>query len=367
MKIKKLIYRPLLAAWLIGWGCLLTNCSGSDSSDGSDDVIERPEPQDGTRYLRLASLTRSGEDPAQADPMKGKDVHLFLVKQGAVDQSGNVRYNGIDNNGGEMSVGGDLLLVKPGTDYQVFGFMPAMGTSSTLVVNETTGTMTVNGLPTVTGEDICVVIGVKAGLPTEEQPITPGAFGYHAPENTSLGYGISLLAEHLYSAAELKFKIDAEYRKLRHIVLKQVTLKNESNTVNVTIPFNIGNSLEPVGAISVKPAGSGTASLPLYEPDGGQELQTDATVNVSFYFLPGQASNLLIESVYDVYDTTGTPGTEGGPDPIRKDCTIQNNLTTLLGSLARGAKKNVTMTIKPTYLYVLSDPDADTPMVVAGD
>lgn len=362
MKINRLIQTGLQAVLLMGWGCLLTNCA-----DEADLMNGRQHRQNG-EYLYVASLTRT-DDEVVSDPMKGKDVQLFLVIDRTVNQSGPIRYNGLGDSGSDVVWDGTPLVVKPGVDYMVFGFMPAMGSSSSLLVNEdkTVGTMTINGLPTVTDQDICIVTGVKAGLPTEDNPLTPGNYAYHAPENTELGYGISLLANHLYSAVQLKFLVGVEYSKLRRIVLKQVTLINSQKNVKVTIPFNVGNSLEPVGTISVAPDGEGTTSLPLYTPDGGRELKTDESIDMSFYFSPDMIAGLSIESVYDVYDTTGTPGIPNGPEPIRKNCKAVNNLTTLLGSLARGAKKNVTMTVMPTYLYMLSEPDADTPMVVAGD
>lgn len=71
-------------------------------------------------------------------------------------------------------------------------------------------------------------------------------------------------------------------------------------------------------------------------------------------FTPGSSSHFLLRSTYDVYDKAG--------NKIRKDCTAENKLS-LTSDLSRGKMHTVNITVTPTYLYVLSDPDLDNPTV----
>jgi hypothetical protein len=83
--------------------------------------------------------------------------------------------------------------------------------------------------------------------------------------------------------------------------------------------------------------------------------------------MPNSVSKLILTSVYDVYDTNITPEHPDG-NLIRKDCSATN--TMLLSELFsgqsvshRGWKYKVRLTIKPTYLYMMSEPDLDNPTV----
>ena len=73
---------------------------------------------------------------------------------------------------------------------------------------------------------------------------------------------------------------------------------------------------------------------------------------------------LILTSVYDVYDTKG--------NLVRENCKATNTL--VLSDLfseqdvsRRGCRYNVSLTIQPTYLYVMSDPDLNDPTVVVGE
>ena len=77
------------------------------------------------------------------------------------------------------------------------------------------------------------------------------------------------------------------------------------------------------------------------------------------------AANTQFEmtATYNVYDRNG--------NLIRKDCEAKNVLKLtksdsdqiLPGGLAHGQKYTFNLTVNPTYLYVLSDPDLDNPTV----
>ena len=77
--------------------------------------------------------------------------------------------------------------------------------------------------------------------------------------------------------------------------------------------------------------------------------------------MPEGITTFVLTSVYDVYDKNS--------NLIRKDCTAENTLKIkelFDGQTVtkRGNKYNVYMTILPTFLYMLSEPDLDNPTVV---
>ena len=68
----------------------------------------------------------------------------------------------------------------------------------------------------------------------------------------------------------------------------------------------------------------------------------------------------VLRSTYDVYDTKG--------NKVRQNCKAENKidpyiLFNKLSNLDRGKKYIINLTVKPTYLYVMSDPDLDNPTV----
>ena len=78
------------------------------------------------------------------------------------------------------------------------------------------------------------------------------------------------------------------------------------------------------------------------------------------HFMPQGVDKLKLTSVYDVYDKKG--------NLIRESCMATNTL--ILKELfseqnesRRGCRYTIKMTIQPTYLYVLSEPDLDDPTV----
>ena len=104
----------------------------------------------------------------------------------------------------------------------------------------------------------------------------------------------------------------------------------------------------------------------VFESAGGQTL-TGSYSYFTSYFMPNSVTKLLLTSTYDVYDKNATPEHPEG-NLIRKDCQATNTLDisrlfdrhTVANS---GVRYTVNITIKPTYLYVLSEPDLNSPMM----
>ena len=75
--------------------------------------------------------------------------------------------------------------------------------------------------------------------------------------------------------------------------------------------------------------------------------------------MPEGVTSLIVTSRYDVYDTKN--------NLIRQNCEATNAIPLSLfphqEQFSRGTRYTVNMTIEPTYLYMLSEPDLDNPSI----
>ena len=346
MKIYRNIYTSMLAALQIGWGCLLIGCTDSYTNESPG------EP------LRVVGMTRSGDETDVPDPMKGQSIKLFLDDGNSIKASDPATYQG------RTASNTTSLLVKPGADYQVFGFLPSdanalsddtNGNSSVTVDRqENTATLTIENLAPLSTKDVCVVIGVKGKLAPNEK-VVAGSFKYHAPENTEEGFGVSLLVDHLFAAMDFNLSVDAAYAAIRTIKLKKVVMKSTSAqkvTAVITLKMN-DDGTNPITNTNFTSSELEQKEIDLYEDENGTELQVSTPIKFTGFYSASLGSNLSIESTYDIYDWKGKL--------IDENRTAVNNLASVLSNIniTRGKKVELTLTVVPTYLYVLSDTDAE--------
>ena len=352
MKIYRNIYTILLAALQIGWGCLFIGCTDSYTNESPG------EP------LRVVGMTRSGDETDVPDPMKGQSIKLFLDDGNSIKASDPATYQG------RTASNTTSLLVKPGADYQVFGFLPSNANAlsddtngnSSVTVNrqENTATLTIENLAPLSTKDVCVVIGVKGKLAPNEK-VVAGSFKYHAPENTEEGFGVSLLVDHLFAAMDFNFSVDKTYDDIRTIKLKKVVMKStgaQKVTAVITLTMN-NNGTNPITNIEFTPSGTAQDELILYKSEQGTALDVTTPIEFTGFYGAGISSlgsTLSIESTYDIYDKDG--------NLIDKDRKAVNNLATVLSEITRGKKVKLNMKVIPTYLYVLSDSDAEFVQVI---
>ena len=334
-------------------------------SDHADDEQNRQDEQKSVPFT-IASLTRSGDETTETalSTYDGLSIQLFLVPQDGTAGTETLKGQAVYT--GEGLPWMTTIGVKESAKYKVFGFMPA-GISANEAYNVTIinnkAILNIPQMLTVSNKDVCVITGVKDHpLDTsKDEKVLPGVFDYTANSVSGHGYGVSLLAEHIYSAVEIWFKMKANvaYNDLRTIKLKQVILRNaQMAVVNATIPLTMGSSEtsvpEPVGVITMEKVESTVvAETTLFSSDAGEELKTadGSEIKVPGYFTLGNndTSELVIESVYDVYDKDVL---------VRENCHAVNKINGLVGSLKRGEKKIIKITVNPTYLYVLTDDDS---------
>ena len=282
--------------------------------------------------------------------------------------------------------------ITPG-NYQLYGYIPNKtgieysitdrdGTSA----NYSTGAiMTLQNVPSVMSEDLCVVIGAKHGFDKEHDGdydgtnrLRQGDFTYNAKAfagtSGSDGDGgnfIFLLFDHLYASLHINMKVHPDYAGVRQIKLDTLQLRtqveSEPTKQKTDITVNLqttDGSTSPIQSISYSPtAGSkdiDEKGLTFWYSQTGHPLTTVSQPFIG-HFMPLNITKLILISTYDVYDLKG--------NLIREKCKAVNSV--LLSELftdqtktERGKRYIVNMTIQPTYLYMLSEPDLDNPMVI---
>ena len=310
-------------------------------------------------------------------------------------------------------------------DFYIYGYMPFNAADVDVSPNTVGGDtsyekgaiMTFNDMKSVMTKDICVIVGASHGYKTSTDPpeILPAnppadlAIGKFGLCNMKSGEGsgnenyLFLLCEHLYARLEFKFRVDNSapyyYASLRTIKLRKVeltgytyTLSNLSDkkvmkdkgnfTVNL-VANNTGSS--PVdGSILFTPDPTSDNMSPelLFESEEGEPLPkstdkypedyvdvslrgkdkyTIETGYVPYFNLSGSTKVCyVLRSTYDVYDKKG--------NLVRQNCVAENlivpNERFNQAQLYRGEKYELQLTVMPTYLYQLSEPDLDNPGMV---
>ncbi len=261
--------------------------------------------------------------------------------------------------------------IESGTFY-LYGFIPYLsGVTASVATVPPSDTfsegaeLTINGMPTVIASDVCVLVGANNGTSADEDGgLARGNFRF-GPNGISENY-VYLLFDHLYSSIRFSMKVDSRYNELRTIKLKKLELKPRygnnyvTSKVNITVTLKGNNNGDnPIQSVIFAFVEGDLANDPLYDSTEGLPLTTEYSDYMGS-FVPHNISLFTLVSTYDVYDKKG--------NLVRKDCRAENDLdiTQLFFSnqtLDRGMMFTVKMTIEPTYLYMLSDPDLDNPTV----
>lgn len=356
---------PLL---LVAVLMLLTGCQ----NDGGDTPRRksRMEMQAYTRTYADAvpsASTRAWTPPTGFELYNGNDH----IKISLVNDDSRVNGDFVKNQDGHWYTNFDLP--DPAT-YYLYGYLPSVGNLTLAPVNSSFAngaTMTISGLPTATSSDVCVIVGVKKGSsPTNDvigndDGIQMGQFSYILSGETN---HVFLLCDHLYAAIQLRLKVDEFYNALRTIKLKKLRVKAYNGSTafkkKSNVSFTLDTTTDPIKNIAFDPdPDSGDMELePLFESDEGIELSTTYT-DYKGSFVPFGITDFTLESTYDVYDKVG--------NKIREESKTENkiNIFKLFKqvNLKRGTLYTINLTVNPTYLYVLSDPDLDNPTIEIED
>jgi hypothetical protein len=273
------------------------------------------------------------------------------------------------------------LSVKEETQYYMYGYMPSSVTcdapTPAVAGDYSKGLdITFTGLPCITKDDICVIVGVQRVTKKTELPdkptVTEGNYGYHS--GTKGQNYVNVLMAHLFSRLDLCFKIDPDYAELRSIHLKEVTLTSKYGTISATVNLRdgegLGNPVFPAAnenneALSETLFKSSDSDPVVPEKVLDKALakssNPEMAIGVPVYCSPvtaevGSSYNLTLTTTYDVYDKSGNKLEE---EP-RKSV---NKITLNSSAVKPGYEKKLVLTIKPTYLYILSDNDLNNPVI----
>jgi hypothetical protein len=349
MRVKKEVICILLMAMTM----LLNACSSDESGAQTVTTGEEPVGKQ-VQLMTYAPYFTEKEAPRRAPsgftaytPDKVTDIGIYMLESTTAPYTENyIRY---------ATKWYAHFDVDANTTYTVYGYMPRItGMSSSLSsVTSDGATLTINGIKPVTTDDICIITGVKE----TDEGLKEGQFSWNTPTTGNQTFYINILMDHLYAAAQFRLKIDAEYAALRTIKLKTMTLRTDYGSVIATITLTHNTTgASPISNVNFAASGSSDAVL-VFNSDTGTALDKDTPVDINTCFAPTLSNNLTMVTTYDVYDRKG--------NLIRQNCKATNKLPNL--DATRGQKVQVKMTVNPTYLYVLSEPDLDNPTITIGN
>ena len=174
-----------------------------------------------------------------------------------------------------------------------------------------------------------------------------------------------LLMDHIYCSLHFSMSVNPTYAALRTIKVKQMKLyssdgTNAVKTVNAVITVTAtDDGSNPLTNIQITNDEMGLPDTPamLYDDEDHPKELTTTPTSFRGFMAPAANSGFVLQTIYDVYDRKG--------NLIRQNCSAENkiNRNTVQGfsELRTGDSFTINLTIKPTYLYMLSNPDLDNP------
>ena len=357
---------------------LMAACSGDSDTERHEVTPPTEEPQPGD--------PQKPEDPTPDDPGDGDLLQLVAYTRSFAEATravpeGYVTYTPAD----VTSIG--IFMTPEHTEkpayflydgfqwkttvsvkqqpYWVYGFMPGDAATSCSVSPlegetsyEAGARLALTGLLPMGTDDLCVITGVQGVTSsTAAQNVRLGSFAYTGQlQGQNFIY---LLLDHLYSCVQFRMKVEASYGELRTIKLKRMELKTANvNSVNaiVTLTAN-GEGEQPVTAIDwTKYSNLGT-TVTVFESEEGETLSAATAKVINTYVTPDLKNDMTLICTYDVYDAKG--------NLVRQNSTAANKLPSSTGymSLKPGQRQPIGLTVAPSYIYLLSDPDLDNPTV----
>lgn len=336
--------------WL--WSCLLAGCLLLSGCGEKQEDVPQPEPEQGSP-LMLRTLTRTdGAMPFVAGA--NWKIRTFLTDAtSVVEANGLFEYTG--------AVWKSNLSVKEERQYYLYGYMPSSlgGTFAVPASNNYSDgvVLTFSNLPDISSDDPCVVVGVQR-VDSESAPaeVIEGHYGYLSGI-VGKNY-VNLLMGHLYSSLQLAFRLDEQYAQLRSIWLKEVKLNSTYGNVSTTLNIRSGYGVGTPTFTKISDANRSVDFLSSSELLTKEHIINALTLDKMVYCAPcifdASGTNVSITTTYDVLDKQGNNLGER---------TSTNKLRIAASSLIPGQKKLVTISVRPSYLYVLSDFDLDNPVL----
>ena len=389
--------------WLLGPICLFLACSSGNDDDlmpetpvesaekagvpvgvmGLAPEFEEMMPISKVKGVHRApeAMTRAWQPPVGYELMDNSEnvIGVSFTENSADPINGHLFKSGIDWRA-------NVTLEEK--TYYLYGYVPHLtGINYSVLANgifSSGAIMTLTNVPAIMPSDFCVIIGAKNGREdyraNEDYTVADlrrGKFDYAAKkidEDGGEGNFIYLLFDHLYAGMSFHMRVHGDYDAVRTIKLKNIELqasddtepKKDKTTVVVTLAAK-DDGTSPITGVTFTPTGDNTIKSSIFKSTAGHTLTTGYQ-NFPGYFMPKGVTKVILTCTYDVYDKNVTPEHPDG-NLVRQDCKATNtlvlaNLFDRFDEMRAGIRYNVFLTIHPSYLYVMSDPDLKDPEMV---
>jgi len=316
-------------------------------------------------------------------------VGVFMTPDDT-DPTGNFIYQGIENG---VSVWKSTIVVEKDMQYYIYGFMPRSGTESATItsLNGTGGDDYANGAiinidnyDALTTADVSVIVGLRWATADEKinginqatgSDVPLGHFSYVGMEDGE--NRLFVLLKHVYAGLHFATKLDATYAGLRSIRITKVELTAQGIKEKINLRLRLeanSTGTDPLTSIEYIPVSNAATdkTITLYEKDEQDATDLGVDVPVADYedflgcLVPASTNSFVLKTTYDIYDRNVTTEHPEG-NLIRKGCVAENSINPEIverfPNLKAGELFTINLLIKPTFLYVLSEPDLDNPTI----
>lgn len=321
---------------------LLTACSNDDA------------PKENGNSLQIVGFTRAGEATPADNAYSPLKLYFYSTEEGT--QNGLFSYTG--------NVWKSAVEVIANHEYSVYGYAPAnSGTCNVSSISHSGATLAISDLTTVNAEDVCIVVGVQQ-LDDSSMPknIPLGKFDFTGQAEHNY---INVLVDHIYASLQCQFKVDPTYNAIRSIHVTKLELATTktypTGTMTVRLDAN-ENKSDPITDLTwTLDGGEPRDPITIFETNTNVPeivLGTDWSVPFGMgCYVPNTnvTGGMTLITTYDIYDRKG--------NLIRQDCKASNQVANLLAGHTRGQRVTLRISVEPTYLYQLSDPDLDNPTI----
>lgn len=379
--------------WMLLAAVLLAGCSGdSEQPEGGVPGSDKPTPSvpDATEIpLQLVSATRALNQSAVSPAGESHDpIQMFLMSGDAESTithlaEGQFFYDATASPQWSSTIG-----LKNRCNC-IYGFSPATAASGEIslptgITSYKDGAvLTLTNINPVMGSDLCVIVGVSHGTnSTTDAPAEIPDRGKFYFEKKTNNY-ITVLLDHLFAKISFCVKIDPDYHTMRAIKVKKIELLSDKTLTAVKVPLTANESDQsPIGTIEYTTAdvavGKDWPSGTIYdfttdtEHREGVELPEDGWT-IPGFFAPGGEDDaaigrhLSVRFTYDVY--AYDVFNNNNKVRVRENCVAVSSLPPITigeADLQRGQSTTITLTVKPTYLYQLSESELNNPKITIG-
>ena len=365
--------------------CLFISCTSE---------VQEPEEQEGVPIELVGYLTpfEDSEGGTRAEPAWMPEGYTSLTDMNSIgafftqSTSCDVRRIWWHDTDEKWYISGKSV---PTGDFYLYGYLPYNSAEVGITPKNSNyaegASLTFHNMSSISTKDICVIVAASNGtnentptsLQTGKFDLNMKAGGPGAPNH------VFLLCDHLYSKLEFTFRVDDsepyKYASLRTIKLRKLELTSYTYTLDNQSDASI---MKKKGDITVNLAANDTGESPVestiyFSPDvssgnmdpvllfeGEKTLPSDSytteTGYVPYFNLSGSGKVMyILRSTYDVYDKQN--------NLIRKGCVAENTIVPQerfnIKQFNRGHKYTLRLTVMPTYLHMLSEPDLNNPSV----